>query len=91
MTSRIAVWSLLLALLLWGGVRVTAIDPDAPKPPVLSDVDKRDLLLAFKDLEIAQLKLQALVTKLTPPGFTINERLELVPLPKPETKPKATP
>jgi len=73
---------ILLALLL---VPMGALGAETPTPPVLSEVDKRDLLLAFKDLEIAQLKLQALVTKLTPPGFQINEKLELVPLPKPET------
>ena len=60
---------------------------DAQKPPSLSDVQKLQILNAAKDMEIAQLKLEAaraamqtLVNALTPAGYQINERLELVPV-----------
>jgi len=66
----------------------------APKPPVLSDVQKLQILGAAKDLEIAQLKLDAarlamqqLITAVTPAGYQITDKLELAPVPTPAKDP----
>lgn len=75
--------------------------------PALTSEQKKDVLLAARDLEVAQLRAQIVMVELekaraafekakadiTPPGFALNEKLDLVKVPeaKPETKPVAGP
>ena len=65
------------------------------KPPVLTSEQKKDIQLAAKDVELWQLRaqqaatefdkartaLQKLVASLTPDGYVMTERLDLVPEP----------
>lgn len=76
--------------------------PDA-KPPALTDVQKKDILLASKDVEIWQLRMQqaasefekaqarltTLIKAHTPEGYQMNDKLELVKVPDiPKKEPK---
>ncbi len=70
--------------------------PPAGTPPALTETQRLQIQLAAKEVELWQIKaqqaaqeyeragaaLRALVAKLTPSGYTLNDRLELVPLPK---------
>jgi len=63
------------------------------KPPSLTDVQKLQLLNASKDVELLELRLQharetlqRMVTIMTPPGYRMTDKLELVKLPEKEAK-----
>ena len=74
--------------------------PTPPTPPSLSEVQKLTVQNAAKDVELWQLRAQAaateydkaravltkLIADVTPAGFQLNEKLDLVPVP-PEKKP----
>lgn len=69
-----------LALIVCG--RLTA---EAPAP-TLTDLQKLQLVNALKDVEIAQLKLQAVIAAVTPAGYRLTERMELEPIPAKTTE-----
>lgn len=93
----------LLGAILGGTLWAQAPDskPPDPKTPTLTAEQRTTLLLAAKDVEIWQLRLQQaateldkartavqqIVTTITPPGYVLNEKLELVKAPPPPPPP----
>jgi len=90
MRATVRTWLVLaLCVAMFAVIVAQAPDPEIPKP-TLTEVQKLQILNAAKDLEIAQLRLdaaravmQTLVTALTPPGFQITSKLDLEPVPAP--------
>ena len=93
MTRTLTLWIVLGVLLAALSLTVRA---DEPKPPRLTSEQKKDILLAVKDVELWQLKLQQAATELdkakkaldtlvaasTPAGYQLTDRLDLVKLPE---------
>jgi hypothetical protein len=92
----------LVGFLLLVGVFVRAQEaPKAATGPTLSEVQKLTIQNKAKDVELWQLRAQQaaseydkaradltkLLAEVTPQGFTLNDRLDLVPVPAPEKKP----
>jgi hypothetical protein len=87
--------ALVLALLM---VAPTVAADGPAKAPALTSEQRKDILLASKDVELWQLRtqqaaaefekaratLQKLVASLTPAGYTMTDKLELVPEPAKE-------
>lgn len=68
-----------------GASKPEAVKPAAPAAPVLTDAQKQQIQIAALVAENLQLKaqqaqqaLQILVQQLTPEGYVMNEKLELV-------------
>jgi len=89
---RLGIWLLAVVLaalvLVTGGITRAQEKPAAP--PTLTDVQKLQILNAVKDVEIAQLRLdaarltmQTLLAADTPAGYQITDKLELAKLPDP--------
>lgn len=94
-TQRFLAWQLAVIVLYvllapWPAAQSGA--PSDVKPPALTELQKKDILLAAKDVEIWQLRaqqaaseyqkaseaMQKLVAAATPPGYRLNEKLEPV-------------